>query len=169
MRIALPHPSHNNPLMKAPLMQKYLLPFALLAAPLSAQQFEDVAALDAQVAAVTAAAQPVDRRLRLARCPEGVTVDPPALGAVALRCKSLGWRIRVPLAQAAQTETAPEIVIRRGDVVELISSGDGFEVSTQGTAIEDGHAGKGIRVKSPTTAGIIAGTVTAAGVVQIKR
>ena len=145
------------------------LPFIFFAAPLSAQQFEDIAALDAQVAAVAEAAAPIDRRLKLARCPENVVIDPPALGAVALRCKSLGRRIRVPLAQAAQPQTASAIIIRRGDAVELISSGNGFEVSTQGTAVEDGHAGKGIRVKSSTAAGIIAGTATAPGVVRINR
>jgi flagellar basal body P-ring formation protein FlgA len=150
-------------------MKYILLPIALLAAPLHAQQFEDVAALDAQVAAVAEAAQPIDRRLKLARCPESVAIDPPALGAVALRCKSLGWRIRVPLVQSAKPEAASEIIIRRGDAVELISSGDGFEVSTRGTAMEDGRVGKGIRVKSSTASAITLGTVTAAGAVQVNR
>jgi flagellar basal body P-ring formation protein FlgA len=146
-----------------------ILPIALIAAPLSAQQFEDVAALDAQVATVAEAAQPIDRRLKLARCPENVAIDPPALGSVALRCKSLGWRIRVPLVRVTKAETASDIIIRRGDAVELISSGDGFEVSTRGTAIEDGSIGKAIRVKSSTAASITLGTVTAAGTVQMNR
>ncbi len=146
-----------------------ILPIALLAAPLSAQQFEDVAALDVQVAAVAEAAQPIDRRLKLARCPESVVIDPPALGAIALRCKSLSWRIRVPLVQSAKAETIPDIVIRRGDGVEVISSGNGFEVSTSGTAMEDGSVGKGIRVKSSTGTTTMLGTVTAAGTVQINR
>jgi flagellar basal body P-ring formation protein FlgA len=150
-------------------MKHLILPLAVLAAPLNAQQFEDIAALDVQVAAVAEAAQPIDRRLKLARCPESVAVDPPALGAVALRCKSLGWRIRVPLVQTTKAEAASEIIIRRGDAVELISSGDGFEVSTRGTAIEDGRLGKAIRVKSSTAASITLGTVTAAGTVQINR
>jgi flagellar basal body P-ring formation protein FlgA len=150
-------------------MKHIVLPIALLAAPLHAQQFEDVAALDVQVAAVAEAAQPIDRRLKLARCPESVAIDPPALGAVALRCKSLGWRIRVPLVQSAKAEAASDIIIRRGDAVELISSGDGFEVSTRGTAIEDGSVGKAIRVKSSTAASITLGTVTAAGTVQMNR
>jgi flagellar basal body P-ring formation protein FlgA len=146
-----------------------ILPTLLLSAPLSAQQFEDVAALDVQVAAVAEAAQPIDRRLKLARCPENVAIDPPALGAVALRCKSLGWRIRVPLVPSVKAETTSEIIIRRGDGVEVISSGNGFEVSTSGTAMEDGSLGKAIRVKSSTAATITLGTVTAAGTVQINR
>lgn len=150
-------------------MKHLILPFFLIAAPLSAQQFEDVAALDVQVAAVAEAAQPIDRRLKLARCPEKVAIDPPTLGAVALRCKSLGWRIRVPLVQPVKAETASEIIIRRGDAVEVISSGKGFEVSTSGTAMEDGSLGKGIRVKSSTGTTTTLGTVTAAGTVQINR
>jgi flagellar basal body P-ring formation protein FlgA len=150
-------------------MKYLILPITFLAAPLSAQQFEDVAALDVQVAAVAEAAQPIDRRLKLARCPESVAIDPPALGAVALRCKSLGWRIRVPLVRVTKAEAASDIIIRRGDAVELISSGDGFEVSTRGTAIEDGSVGKAIRVKSSTAASITLGTVTAAGTVQMNR
>jgi flagellar basal body P-ring formation protein FlgA len=146
-----------------------LLPIALLTTPLSAQQFEDIPALYVQVAAVAEAAQPIDRRLKLAQCPESVVIDPPALGAVALRCKSLGWRIRVPLVQSTKGESPLEIIIRRGDAVELISGGDGFEVSTRGTAMEDGRVGKGIRVKSSTAAAVTLGTVTAACTVQMNR
>jgi flagellar basal body P-ring formation protein FlgA len=150
-------------------MRLLTLPLALLAAPLHAQAFEDVAALDAQVAAVTKGARAIDPRVRLARCPEAVTVDPPALGAVAVRCVPLGWRIRVPLVEAAKAHTPAEIIIRRGDGVEVISSGNGFEVSTSGTAMEDGSLGKGIRVKSSTGTTTTLGTVTAAGTVQINR
>jgi flagellar basal body P-ring formation protein FlgA len=150
-------------------MKHLTLPLALFAAPLNAQQFEDIAALDAIVATVAEAAQPIDRRLKLGRCPENVAIDPPALGAVALRCKSLGWRIRVPLVQSAKAETASEIIIRRGDAVEVISGGNGFEVSTSGTAIEDGRLGKAIRVKSSTGTATTLGTVTAAGTVRMNR
>ena len=149
-------------------MKKFILPIALLASPLAAQQFEDVASLDAQVAVNAEAAQPIDRRLKLARCPEAVLIDPPALGAVAVRCKSLGWRIRVPLVQAAKN-AAPEIVIHRGDAIDLISSGDGFEVSTNATAMEDGGIGKSIRVKSPTSATFVVAKVIAVGTAQIGR
>lgn len=150
-------------------MRLLILPLALFAAPLYAQAFEDVAALDAQVAAVAESARAIDPRVRLARCPEAVTVDPPALGAVAVRCVPLGWRIRVPLVEVTKAETPAEIIIRRGDAVELISSGDGFEVSARGTAIEDGRIGKTIRVKSPTGPSAITGIATASGAVQINR
>jgi flagellar basal body P-ring formation protein FlgA len=149
-------------------MNKFILPLALLAAPLQAQQFEDVAALDAQVAAVIQGARAIDARLKLARCPEPVTIDPPALGAVALRCKSLGWRIRVPLAQA-RTEAVAETIIHRGDGVELISGGEGFEVSTNATAMEDGGIGKSIRVKSLTSGSTVVAKITAAGTLQMGR
>ena len=56
-----------------------------------------VGALDADVGKPGGPAAHIDRRLKLQPCPTPVTIDPPALGAVALRCEPLGWRIRIPL------------------------------------------------------------------------
>ncbi|MEK6638121.1 MAG: flagella basal body P-ring formation protein FlgA [Pseudomonadota bacterium] len=150
-------------------MKRIILLSAFGSTALFAQQFEDVSALDALVAATVEGARPIDQRLKLAHCPEGAAIDPPALGAVAVRCKSLGWRIRVPLILASTTSNAPEIIIRRGDPIELVSGGAGFEVSRQTVAMEDGSIGKSIRVKSLTEASVYIGKVTAAGSVQISR
>ncbi|MBV9840472.1 MAG: flagellar basal body P-ring formation protein FlgA [Sphingomonadaceae bacterium] len=161
-----------------------LLAMAAMASPATAMpgQFEDigtlearvVAALDAEIGAPGGPVAPIDRRLKLAPCPSPATIDPPALGAVAVRCQQLGWRIRVPLrlagqqtaAMAAQPVAGPPLV-RRGDPVELIAQGDGLTVSTQAVAQEDGSAGAHIRVKTDAKSPIIVGEVMEMGKVRI--
>jgi flagellar basal body P-ring formation protein FlgA len=148
-------------------MTRLILALLLTSAPLAAQTFEDIKALDAYVATSAPGAQPIDPRLKLARCPEAIIVDPPALGAVAVRCPALGWRIRVTLAAEAKAEVAN--VIRRGDPVDLVSSGNGFEVSTRAVALEDAAPGRPVRVKSLTTAAISVGIAIGPGNVSAGR
>lgn len=152
-----------------------LAPALLLAGTAAqAQGHEDIAALDVQVQAALGAgigepggpALPIDRRLKLKPCPEPATVDAPAMGAVAVRCASLGWRIRVPLvrlAGQAQTYTAAarsEPVIRKGDQIELTASSGSFTVSTVAVAEQDGAPGERIRVRSEGKKGAVIGIVT---------
>ena len=148
-----------------------------LPSPLAAQAFEDIAALDAQVASSigtegTGSIIPIDRRLKLARCPQLPLIDPPALGAIAVRCAPLGWRIRVGLVQYTSSTiapTAPETLVHRGDAVELIVGGDGFDVSATAIALEDGALNKAIRVKTLTSKNPMIAVVKGAGAVQILR
>lgn len=133
-----------------------IAPLALLVlpAPALAQTFEDIAGLKALVAANTGETESsvvIDPRLRLKKCPEQPLIDPPTLGALAVRCPSLGWRIRVPVAQplAAKAATAP--LVRRGDLVEIVAVGAGYSVSSSGTALEDGAKGAAIRIKTGNT------------------
>lgn len=119
-----------------------IAPFALAAAlPLS---FEDLGDLDARIAAIGSAA-PVDRRLKLPRCPLPADIAPVGGNAIAVRCPSLGWRILVPLVAAPQSISAPDI--RKGDIVELHVDGTGFSVSTSAKAVEDGRVGQAVRVR----------------------
>lgn len=136
-----------------------------------------VGALDADIGQPGGPVTHIDRRLKLQPCPQPVTIDPPALGAVALRCESLGWRIRVPLVkqpgmqavatpavyQPAQPLTPP--LIKRGDPIELIAGDAGFTVSTAAVAQEDGRLGGRIRVK-PTNGQIVIGLVEDSGRVR---
>lgn len=142
------------------------------AAPLRAQsQFEDLDALDARisVALAPAIAQPVDRRLKLARCPEGAVVEPATVGAFAVRCTSVGWRIRVPLLATsgfAAAATAP--IVHRGENVEIVIGGENYQVVATGTALEDGLQGKPIRVKFLTATAAMTATVTGPGKVFVQ-
>jgi flagellar basal body P-ring formation protein FlgA len=145
-----------------------------------AQSFQDIADLEIQVQAALGAgigepggpAQPIDRRLKLKPCPEPATIDPPALGAVALRCQSLGWRIRVPLTRGAGQAffAAPikaEPVIRKGDQVELTASSGSFTVSTVAVAEQDGAPGERIRVRAEAKKAVVIGIVTEDGRVSM--
>lgn len=148
----------------------FLLPLLAIATPAAAAPFQNLDALEARLINALGAgigepggpASPIDRRMKLATCTQPVTIDPPVMGAVALRCPTVGWRIRVPIQRlqgtatvsaAAYSAAAPmpvraEPVVRRGDPVELIADAGGFTVSVSATAQEDGVPGKRIRVKT---------------------
>jgi len=139
-----------------------------------------IGALDVDVGQVGGPITHLDRRLKLQPCPVPAVIDPPALGAIALRCEPLGWRIRVPLVklptqtlgatptiynQPAQPATPP--LIKRGDPVQLVASNDGFSVSSQAVAQEDGRLGGAIRVKSDLHGPVVIGRVVDAGTVRV--
>ena len=144
-------------------MIKPILTIAALgtAAPLLAQSYADLAAVDRVVAEFTGAppgtpggaAMPTDRRLRLTPCrtalfarwygtrQDTVEVSCPVPG---------GWKLYVPLAgasSAANAAAAP--VIMRGDAVTVTVSGQGFAVSQNGEALESGAVGAWIKVRGP--------------------
>lgn len=158
-----------------PLFRHFILCAAAFAAPATAQTFEDLPALDARISAALGAgigepggaARPLDSRLRLASCPEPTSIEPPALGAVTVRCEPLGWRIRVPivrLAAAAGTfAEAAKPLVKRGDQVELRAGGGAFAVSTLAIAEEDGAAGARIRVRPDRQSPAIIAEVEASG------
>ena len=143
-----------------------------------------VGALDADIGTPGGPVTHLDRRLKLQPCPQPVTIDPPALGAVALRCEAIGWRIRVPLMKApgqqvvantaaigpalyqpAQPTTPP--LIKRGDPIELVAGSNGFSVSTTAVAQEDGRLGGRIRVKASDRNQIMIGMVEDSGRVRV--
>ena len=156
------------------------VPLLLLAGTAAqAQGFEDLDALDRKVVASLGAgfgesggpARPIDKRLKLAACPAAPVLDPPAMGAVLVRCEPLGWRIRVglarPAAAFAQAAEKAEPIIRKGDQVELTASTGSFSVSTVAIAEQDGAPGDRIRVKSDAKKGAVIGLVTADGRVAL--
>jgi flagella basal body P-ring formation protein FlgA len=140
---------------------------ALLAAPAQAQTVTDLAQIDraveqftgAPIGAPSGAAQPVDRRLHLARC-----AAPPALSwygsrrdTVLVRCPDPGsWRIFVPLSAGAPPEQSAPAVLR-GEAVTIAISGEGFTVAQAGEALEPGAVGSWIRVRSAQIGGQVAG------------
>lgn len=125
-----------------------VLIFALLTTP---PQFEDLEILDERIQAENAGAEPVDKRLKLAECPAEPIVSPAVGDAVVVRCPALGWRLRVPVRTSSNDAENGQIVIRKGDLIECISGGPGFSVSTQLIAMDDARVGQSLRVKSPTS------------------
>jgi flagellar basal body P-ring formation protein FlgA len=159
------------------------LPLALglcLAAPAFGQAFENLEMLESRVAAALGAAvgepggpaRPIDRRLRLAPCPTPAEIDSPALGAIAIRCETRGWRIRVPLMAGAMAapgaaQVRAEPVVRRGDQVQIVALASGFSVSTTGIAEQDGAPGERIRVRTERRATPFIGQVLPDGRVAL--
>ena len=159
-----------------------LLLTAVIAAPVSAQGFENLEMLDSRISAALGAgigepggaATPVDRRLHLAACPQPVEIAEPAMGAVTVRCQPLGWRIRIPLvgggqasasATPATARAAP--TIRRGDQIQLVAISNGFTVSTLAVADQDGAPGDRIRVRTEHRSAPVIGMVLEDGRVAL--
>jgi flagella basal body P-ring formation protein FlgA len=171
-----------------PNFRRLLLLAALWAVPVSAQSsqrvagFENLELLDSRISAALGAgigepggaANPVDRRLRLAACPQPVEIAEPAMGAVTVRCQPLGWRIRVPLvsSRGASAAAAPAAAraaptIRRGDQIQLVAISNGFTVSTLAVADQDGAPGDRIRVRTEHRSAPVIGQVLEDGRVAL--
>lgn len=142
----------------------------LAAAAMSPGSFQDLDALDARVAALVGgggAAVPIDRRIKLAACPEDPVISRIAGSAVSVRCPSLGWKIRVAASQSPSVDAPVEPIVHRGDTIELVVEGEGYSASSVGTAVDEGGAGSLIRVKIPTSPSPVSATVSRVGVATI--
>lgn len=128
----------------------------------TASDFTNLAAIDRHIADFTGAPigapggakQQVDRRLRLARCSQHLTLDwyGRRQDSVRVACPDSGsWQIFVPVQRASLAEPdAP--LIKRGDMVSIVAQGRGFSVSRTGEAMDNGTVNDWIRVR-PTGGG----------------
>jgi flagellar basal body P-ring formation protein FlgA len=138
----------------------------LLLATTTPAAFEDLELLDDRVLQVAPQATAIDKRLKLAECPDDPIIAPPVGGSVTVRCPALGWRLRVPIAMPAVAAVTGEMVIRKGEMVECVSGGPGFAVSTMMLALDDAAAGQSVRVKSPTSSIVVTAMAKARGLVS---
>ncbi len=143
-----------------------LLVAAITGTPAIASEFEDLGALDRRIAEL-APAEPIDQRLKLRKCPEAAQLEQ-AAGMIAVRCPQLGWRLRVPVKALVQGQKADKAVIRRGEAVLVTISSEGYSVSYDGVAMDDGTMGSAIRVKFTTPGVFQTAYVTGPGKVQIE-
>ncbi|OYW87834.1 MAG: flagellar protein [Sphingobium sp. 32-64-5] len=162
---------------------------------LAQQKFENLDRIDSLVAMTVGAtigqpggaSAPVDRRLRLAACPTMPEVTGPAFGAAIVQCQAIGWRIRVPLrldqaasaamgatvgrsaayGRAAMPARSKEVIIKRGDPVQLVAGGAAFTVSRQMIADEDGAAGDLIRVRNDSRSDPVLAQIMENGIVRV--
>lgn len=151
----------------------------ILAVPNSAgaqQATEDWQAIDALTATVASAlgrtATPIDRRIKLARCPEQASITAIDARTLAVRCDPLGWRLRVPMTgpagaapvaagYARPAQNAP--VIRRGDNVRVTIDAQSYSISYAAIAAEDGRVGETITLKGDDNKSKLSATVTGPG------
>lgn len=150
---------------------------ACTAVPAHAQQAnEDWQTIDVLTAMVANAmgrnATPVDRRIKLARCPEQASVTPLDAHTLAVRCNSLGWRLRVPMTGPAEAApaaagfsrpSASTPVIRRGDNVRVTIETESFSISYAAIANEDGRIGETIALRGNDAKSTLSAVVTGAG------
>lgn len=155
---------------KSALVISIILPLLALPVPALGQVMQDLGEIDVLVAATMGAeiGEPggarsaVDRRLKLKACPVALEVTGPDLGAAAVRCPSLGWRIRVPLDLAAEREQAAAARaphsrsgslqqgvegIKRGEPILLTVERPMFSLSRVMIADKDGRVGEVISVR----------------------
>lgn len=142
------------------------MPYLFLLAALASPAFEDLEILDERIFVVSGHAEQIDKRLKLAECPDDPIIAPPAGGVVVVRCPALGWRLRVPVKAPSAAVAPAEIVVRKGELVECVSGGPGFSVSTSMIALEDAGIGQPVRVKSPSSPIPITATVKSRGLVS---
>ncbi|WP_422059268.1 flagella basal body P-ring formation protein FlgA [Sphingopyxis sp.] len=150
---------------------------SLIASPAArAQQAtEDWQAIDILTQMVANAmgrtATPIDRRIKLARCPEQTSVTAIDAQTLAVRCASLGWRLRVPMTGPAGAMTTPAgfaapsstPAIRRGDTVRVSIETENFSVSYSATATQDGRIGETIALRGTDAKNLMSGIVTGPG------
>lgn len=160
--------------------RKIIMSVAAFAAAIpaaSAQQAsEDWQTIDVLTAMVANAmgrtATPIDRRIKLARCPEQASVTAIDANALAVRCPSLGWRLRVPMSGPAGASAAGGFVakptaaapaIRRGDNVRVTIETESFAISYAATATQDGRVGELIALKGSDPKSSLSAIVTGPG------
>ncbi len=171
-----------------PLIAAMVLATAVCQPALAQQKFENLDRLDGLVAMTVGAnigapggpIAPVDRRLRLAACPVTPSVEGPTFGAAIVKCDSVGWRIRVPLSGGGGAAAAPvarygvaarpaqrDLVVKRGDPVQLLAGNASFSVSRAMIADEDGAVGDTIRVREDKRSTPVLAQVVEMGTVRI--
>lgn len=98
---------------------------------------------------------PVDRRLKLSAC--HTPLDLSWFGrdqrSVQVACPTAGWKIYVAVDGGAvgSARGAPEpteTLVRRGENVSILVRGNGFTLTRQGEAAEDGAQGEWIQVRA---------------------
>jgi flagella basal body P-ring formation protein FlgA len=104
----------------------------------------------------------VDRRLKLKACPVALEITGPDMGAAAVRCPTLGWRIRVPLDLTAEPSQAiasrapqqrggaaglGQEAVKRGEPILLTVERPMFSLSRVMIADKDGRVGEVIPVR----------------------
>lgn len=126
-------------------------------------------------------AAPIDRRIKLAACPEQPSITAMDAQTLAVRCPSLGWRLRVPMmggatgggamaepaASAAARPAAGAPVIRRGDNVRVSIDSANFSVSYAAVATQDGRIGETIALRGNDAKNLLSATVTGPGRARI--
>ena len=137
------------------------------------EDWQTIDVLTAMVAsAMGRSAAPIDRRIKLARCPEQASVTAIDSQTLAVRCQSLGWRLRVPMTAPAGASAAGGFVakpaaaapvVRRGDNVRVTIDTPSYSISYAAIATQDGRVGETIALRGNDAKSSLSATVTGPG------
>jgi flagella basal body P-ring formation protein FlgA len=150
---------------------------AALPTPVMAEPIEDLDRLDSRIEVMTGAAPgqpggaiaPIDRRLKLAACPQPASIEWSGSDALAVRCAAIGWRLRVGIAAMGGPRGKAGLSVHRGDTVEVSVEGDAFDVATTALAMDDGAVGASVRLKLGAAGTQSSAIVTGPGTVSFSR
>lgn len=131
---------------------------------------EDWAIIDTRATALAATvgkqAAAVDRRIKLARCPETAAIEVADMSSLAVRCAPLGWRVRIALKDAHDGQTGAQTagpLIRRGEVVRLRVEREGFVIFYSTVANQNGAIGDTITLRGSDPKVLLNALVTGRG------
>jgi flagella basal body P-ring formation protein FlgA len=151
------------------------------------QALQDWQSVDAMTQPIARAlgreAAPIDRRIKLAQCPERPEITAMNANSLAVRCPSLGWRLRVAMlggnnrAEDTDFTAAPAVphprqrsdppTIKRGDMVRVSIDTASFNVSYPATATQDGRIGEAIALRGADPKNTIIAVVSGPGKANI--
>lgn len=176
----------NRPLAAAAIVMGSLACLPMAAANTAVQDWASVDQETQMIArALGREATPIDRRIKLAKCPEKPNVMATDSSNLAVRCEALGWRLRVAMRgqgheasipYAVQTanalpnrERAAPPVVKRGDVVRISIETQQYAVSYPATATQDGRTGEAISFRGADPKNNIVAIITGPGRATISR
>lgn len=163
------------------------MPYVRIAVPLlsllcmsAASSFEDTAHLDRQVGAYLnanigeggGARAPIDRKLKLKRCPTSVQISPTNRNSVIVSCPNSGWRIFVPLSGQSSSRNrfssnSDEIAVQRNQPLTLVIKRPSFSISYSVVAQKNGRIGDYIPVRSSRKSKTLMARVSGNGQVEL--
>lgn len=124
-----------------------LISLALIAFGAEAQ----AGALKLQAEAFSGQAVFLDPRLPVPDCPDGIDLAwrGDARTSLLAHCSATGWAMVIPVASARHGAAGRSpIIVRRGQPVQVMMSGNGFRVLVEGIAERDGRAGERVVVRN---------------------
>jgi len=162
-------------------MIRTLAPLALLATTAAASPFEDTSQLDRKVAQYLGAdigdyggaRAPIDPKLKLGRCPVRITISDTRRDAVQISCRTLGWRIYVPLSQGTASAArygssrSGEYAVQRNQPLVLTIRRSNFVVSYAVVAQKNGYVGDFIPVRADRKSKVLMARIKSSGEVEM--
>lgn len=159
---------------------RFAVPVLSLLSMGAASSFEDTAHLDRQVGAYLnanigeagGARTPIDRKLKLKRCPTSVQMSHTNRNSVVVSCPSSGWRIFVPLSVSLSSgnrfsSNKEELVVRRNQPLLLVVKRPSFSISYSVVAQKNGRIGDYIPVRSGRKSKTLIARVSGNGQVEL--